>query len=172
MISRKMRSLVCAVVITTVSLVGGLDSARAQMEESYSISGVIVEGNRRIDTNAIKAQIKAGSGRVTTAQINEDVKTLYNSGFFDQVTVSAITDTSGERKLKYSLVEKPVARKVLIKGNDEVSESDLADVLKFDSPLRGPRQDTGNDSQGRQLLSGAGLLRRLARLLHSIRWRE
>ena len=105
----------------------------AQMSDAYSVSGVIIEGNRRIDTSAIKVQIKGSYGRVTSEQINEDVKTLYNTGFFDQVTVSAITEPSGARMLKYSVIEKPVVRKVFIKGNDEVSESDLVDVLKFDA---------------------------------------
>ena len=107
--------------------------AHAQGGEVYTVSGVIIEGNRRIDTNAIKVQLRGGSGRVTAAQINEDVKTLYNTGFFDQVTVSAVTEPSGARILKYTVVEKPVARKMLIKGNDDVSESDLSEVLKFDS---------------------------------------
>lgn len=133
MISTKMRSLLVSFVVTTALLSAKMHPAYAQGEESFSVSGVVIEGNRRIDTNAIKSQIKGGSGRVTTSQINEDVKTLYNSGFFDQVTVSAITDESGTRRLRYSLVEKPVARKILIKGNDEVSESDLSEVLKFDS---------------------------------------
>ena len=105
----------------------------AQMSDAYSVSGVIIEGNRRIDTSAIKVQIKGSYGRVTSEQINEDVKTLYNTGFFDQVTVSAITEPSGARMLKYSVIEKPVVRKVFIKGNDEVSESDLVDVIKFDA---------------------------------------
>ena len=110
-----------------------LAPARAQTGEAYQVSGVVVEGNRRIDTNAIKVQIKGSYGRVTSEQINEDVKTLYNTGFFDQVTVSSVTEPSGARMLKYTVVEKPVVRKVLITGNDEVSESDLAEVLKFDA---------------------------------------
>lgn len=119
----------------SLALLGGFSvpQVSAQGGDAYTVSGVIVEGNRRIDTNAIKVQLKGGSGRVTAAQINEDVKTLYNTGFFDQVTVSAVTEPSGARMLKYTVVEKPVARKILIKGNDDVSESDLSEVLKFDS---------------------------------------
>ena len=78
--------------LSLVLLVGAsATKAYAQGGEVYTVSGVIIEGNRRIDTNAIKVQLKGGSGRVTAAQINEDVKTLYNTGFFDQVTVLVVT---------------------------------------------------------------------------------
>lgn len=127
---RVLKTLALCVVVCGIGF-GGV--ASAQLSDAYSVSGVIVEGNRRIDTSAIKVQIKGSYGRVTSEQINEDVKTLYNTGFFDQVTVSAVTEPSGARMLKYTVIEKPVVRKVLIKGNDEVSESDLADVLKFDA---------------------------------------
>jgi outer membrane protein insertion porin family len=99
----------------------------------YLVDGVIVDGNRRIDGNAIKAQLKHTSGSVTSSQINADVKTLYNTGFFDQVVVSVVASSSGRPKLKYSVIEKPVARKIFIKGNKEVSESDLTEVLKVDA---------------------------------------
>ncbi len=128
---RSLRLVLCAMgVLVTIAL--GRPCV-AQVGDVYSVSGLIIQGNRRIDTSAIKVQIKGAHGHVTSDQINEDLKTLYNSGFFDQVTVSVVTEPSGARMLKYSFVEKPVVRKVLIKGNDEVSESDLSDVLKFDA---------------------------------------
>ncbi len=101
--------------------------------EVYLVESVVVEGNRRIDGNAIKAQLKAAPGTVTSAQIGSDIKTLYNSGFFDQVTVTALPGSAGRSKLKYSVVEKPVVRKVFVKGNKEVSETDLTEVLKVDA---------------------------------------
>jgi outer membrane protein insertion porin family len=114
-------------------LLGDIAPVCAQESGSYHVSDVIIAGNRRIDTNAIKTQLHATSGTFTGLQVAEDVKTLYNTGFFDQVTVSVVTSVSGARTLKYEVVEKPVARKVFIKGNDEVGESDLAEILKFES---------------------------------------
>jgi len=119
--------------VSLVLAIASVEGARAQEGDGYTISKVVVDGNRRIDSSAIELQIKGSSGRVTTAQINEDIKTLYNTGFFDQVSVSVVSDQGGARALKYSVVEKPVVRKVLIKGNEAVSESDLVDILKFDA---------------------------------------
>ena len=101
-------------------------------QDGYHISGVEIVGNRRIDPSAIKAQISGQSGTVSGNQINSDIKTLYNSGFFDQVSASVVPDTSGRSVLRYTVSEKPVARKVFIKGNDAVSESDLAEVVKIE----------------------------------------
>jgi outer membrane protein insertion porin family len=125
---------VCALsIVSLVLAIASVEGARAQEGDGYTISKVVVDGNRRIDSSAIELQIKGSSGRVTTAQINEDIKTLYNTGFFDQVSASVVSDQGGARALKYSVVEKPVVRKVLIKGNEAVSESDLVDILKFDA---------------------------------------
>ena len=145
-------------LISAALLSVGFKLAHAQISDVYSVGGVIIEGNRRIDTNAIRVQLKGTSGRVTASEVNEDVKTLYNTGFFDQVTVSVVTTPSGERKLKYTVAEKPVVRKVLIKGNDDVSESDLAEILKFDA--RRFVDKAKIHSQGARLLSSARLLRR------------
>jgi outer membrane protein insertion porin family len=127
------RNLVLALaLLAAISLASDRVTNHALAEESYSISGVDVSGYRRIDPAAIKTQLSANSGVVTSTQINNDVKTLYNSGFFDQVTVSIVPGSAGRALLRYDVVEKPVARKIFIKGNDAVSESDLAEVVKIE----------------------------------------
>jgi outer membrane protein insertion porin family len=118
-----------ASVITAMSLTHG---ATAQPTDVVYVSGVEVVGNHRIDTNAVKAQLTGSEGRVSTETVNNDVKTLYNSGFFDQVSVSVVREANGRSMLRYVVAEKPVARKIFIKGNDEVDESDLAEILKIE----------------------------------------
>jgi outer membrane protein insertion porin family len=119
-----------AIGIAFVAYGGSVRCAAGQ--ETYAISSVEVEGYRRIDPTAIKAQLSAQSGSMSTTQINNDVKTLYNSGFFDQVSVSIVPGPGGSGILRYVVVEKPVARKIFIKGNDAVSESDLAEIVKIE----------------------------------------
>lgn len=94
------------------------------------VGAIVVEGNQRIDTAAIKAQIKSVAGAVNAAGVSDDIKAIYNTGFFSQVTATVVPE-KGRSTLKYVVVEKPVVRKVFIKGNEEVSEKDLADVFKF-----------------------------------------
>jgi outer membrane protein assembly factor BamA len=134
---RTFGSAVRCIALSALLLCGistiNVDAARAQgVSEAYSISSVVIQGNRRIDTDAIKSLIKASSGRVTSEQIAQDVKTLYNAGFFDQVLVSFGTGPGGTPVLIYTVKEKPVARKLFVKGNKEVSEGDLVDILKLE----------------------------------------
>jgi len=101
--------------------------------ETFEIDQVLIQGNRRIDSEVIRQQISAEPGQVSREVISEDVKTLYRTGFFDQV--SARLADSEERtdlkSLKYDLIEKPIVRKVFIKGNQAVKESELAPVFSF-----------------------------------------
>jgi outer membrane protein insertion porin family len=101
--------------------------------ESYEVSGVQVAGNRRIDGNAITQLIKGAKGNVSSEEISKDVKTLYNTGFFDQVTVSYARAVQGGGMLRFAVTEKPLVRKVFVKGNKEVKEDDLSNIIKFDS---------------------------------------
>ncbi len=119
--------LLCGILLMS------FERAAAQVgSEAYTVSSVVIQGNRRIDTDAIRSLIKVSSGRVTSEQIAQDVKTLYNAGFFDQVQVSFGAGPTGSPVLMYTVKEKPVARKLFVKGNKEISEGDLVDVLKLE----------------------------------------
>ena len=118
-------------LIATV-LVGFALPASAQSGDSYTVHSVEIEGNRRIDTGAVRSQLASLPGRVSSAQLSEDVKTLYNSGYFDQVQVGVVPRGDGTVTVRFTVSEKPIARKIFIKGNNEVSEDDLSEVLKLD----------------------------------------
>lgn len=122
-------------LLSAVWMVSNLNRASMALAQTsmHQVAGVAVDGNRRIDASAINQQIKGRSGAVSSQQISDDVRTLYNTGFFDQVTVSAVPADGGGVILRYSVVEKPVVRKIFIKGNKEVKEDDLATIMKFDT---------------------------------------
>src|SRR5262245_50215274 len=110
------------VFVAAVVAAGMLDAGTLRAEgASYRIDGVSVEGNRHIDPAAITVQLKGTSGVVTRDQISEDIKALYRTGFFDQVSASVVHE-GARTVVKYSVVEKPLVRKVFIKGNKEVKE--------------------------------------------------
>jgi len=124
-------SSLCGVVISILCVSVHPQPVRAADEGTIgTIREVVIEGNQRIDSAAIKAQVKSAPGAVTAASVSEDIKSIYNTGFFSQVTASMVGE-KGRATLRYVVVEKPVVRKVFITGNEEVSEKDLADVFKF-----------------------------------------
>lgn len=122
------RALICFVLMMV--LFNGF--SRAIAEDSYDVTKVEIEGTSRIDKEAVRAQLSALSGVIRATTISKDIQSLYNSGFFDQVSVTAIPAEKGKVHLRFTLVEKPVARKIFIKGNDELSEKDLAEVLRIE----------------------------------------
>lgn len=126
-------SLFSFLVILTLSISSLAISSQSYAQDSYNISTVEFAGNQRIDSSALKAQLKIKSGAITSDQISEEVKALYKTGFFDQVTASLLASSTGARVLRYNLVEKPVVRKVFIKGNAEVDEDSLREVISFDA---------------------------------------
>ena len=102
----------------------------AHAQSGYYVSSVELRGNKRIDADAILAQIKSKPGQVATTQISEDVATLYKTGFFKNVD-AAVADGSGGAVLVFKLVEKPIVRKVFTKGTDAIGEGDLVEIIKF-----------------------------------------
>lgn len=94
------------------------------------IVSTTIQDNKRIDSAAIRAQLTKTSGSISSETIDQDIKTLYKTGFFDQVSAS-ISESAQGAVLKYAVVEKPLVRKVFIQGNKEIKESDLREVLKF-----------------------------------------
>ncbi len=127
------RAPVCLYAVLFVLLVPHLAlSQAANSAAEYDIASVSIEGTHRVDADAVLAQIKKTSGRISTKDISEDTKIIYTTGFFEEVSAKVV-DREGKRVLIYALVERPTVRKVFIKGNKEVTEKDLAEVLTFDA---------------------------------------
>ncbi|MBN8550545.1 MAG: outer membrane protein assembly factor BamA, partial [Deltaproteobacteria bacterium] len=97
---------------------------------TVDIVSTVIQDNKRVDSAAIRAQLTKTSGPISSETIDQDIKTLYKTGFFDQVT-ARITETDRGAVLTYAVVEKPLVRKVFIRGNKKIKESELRDVLKF-----------------------------------------
>lgn len=126
-----LQKIIINITVATFALISG--SATSFAQDYYSVSGVEFSGNQRIDTSALKAQLKVQNGQISSDQISDEVKSLYKTGFFDQVSASIVYGADGQRVVRYALVEKPVVRKVFIKGNQEVDEDALREVITFDA---------------------------------------
>ena len=119
-----MRNLI---VLLTLSLICSV----SVFAESYSIGAVRVAGSKRTDQAALAVSLASKPGTVSSDTVDADIKTLYATGFFDQVEASVVRDDSGRSVLRYTVVEKPVVRKVFIEGASEVRTSDIEQVLDY-----------------------------------------
>ena len=85
-----------------------------------------VEGNLRVEEDAIRLSIQAREGEALDAEVVErDVKAIYGMGLFDDVSV----EFSADGVLTYTVQERPYVRQVRIVGNDQVGTEDIEAAL-------------------------------------------
>ena len=92
-----------------------------------------VSGLKRIEKDAVIAKLLTKTGTLLSAEsVRSDIQAIFGMGYFDDIEVLAEPSPSrpGEVKLTYSLKERPVIAKLSFEGNEQISTSDLKDVIK------------------------------------------
>lgn len=91
------------------------------------IRDIRVRGNKKIEADAIQAKIKSRVGdQASRAVIADDIRAIHGLGYFDDV---AVDYEAGQ--LTISVKERPTIVKIDFEGNDQISSSDLKDVIKL-----------------------------------------
>jgi hypothetical protein len=103
---------------------------------------IAVQGNRRIDADAIRAHIHTPrSGELDMAALDTALKELYATGAFEDVKIAR----SGAQVV-VTVVEAPVIGRLQFEGNKKFKDADLAKV----TARRWPRRLGVRDRRGRQ----------------------
>jgi outer membrane protein insertion porin family len=93
------------------------------------IADVEVQGNQRIETDAIRRVIKSRAGDVFLAKnAAEDLKAVYGMGYFDDVQIQSESRPDGIA-LVFKVTEKPTVRSIQLTGNVVFDEEDLRKSL-------------------------------------------
>ncbi len=93
------------------------------------IAEVVVQGNQRIETDAIRRVIKIRAGDVFLAKsVADDLKSVYGMGYFDDVQVQAEPRADGIA-LVFNVTEKPTVRSIQLAGNVVFDEEELRKSL-------------------------------------------
>src|SRR5262249_42816895 len=108
--------LLCATVLSALAL------SRAVASEPT----IVVEGNRRIDAQAIREHFHVSSEGLTPAAIDAALKELFGTGLFEEVHIVR----SGTR-LVVAVVEAPQIEDVRFEGNKQVKDKDLANEISL-----------------------------------------
>ncbi|MCB9029761.1 MAG: hypothetical protein H6619_01810, partial [Deltaproteobacteria bacterium] len=98
--------------------------------QQHTVSSVDIAGNKKVDKSALLLQIESKAGVVDRAKVTEDIKTLFGTGFFEQVQAKIVRD-AGREVLVFDVVEKPVVRRIFVTGNDAVDSEDINTALDF-----------------------------------------
>ncbi len=96
------------------------------------VSDIEVKGNQIISSGTIINKIKVRRGDPLIQEtINEDIKRLYASGFFQDIKVDVVKEGPGEFRVIFSVDEKPIVRQIIIEGNTAITESRLRKEIKL-----------------------------------------
>lgn len=80
------------------------------------VSSIQVEGNKNISTETIFSQIKIKKGQeYNTTVINEDIKRLYQTGYFEDIQVRIDESTEGV-EITFVVTEKPAVKDILFEN--------------------------------------------------------
>lgn len=87
------------------------------------VKKILIEGNINVKESVIFEQIKTKKGTVLSEEtLSEDIKSIFNLGFFDDVAVRVDTSTW---KVIFVVKEKPYIKKIDFRGNIRYSNSSL-----------------------------------------------
>lgn len=128
------RWLLTLALLTSVVLNTGGNEAIAQ-QQSVRVADIEVQGNRRVESAAIRRQMKIERGSLLDPQeIGDDIRKIYDLGFFEDIVVS-LKETSRGAVLVVRVQEKPVIRHIVIDGNKKIKENDIEEKYKI-KPLQ------------------------------------
>jgi len=114
--------------ILVILLMGSL-SPGVLSADNGKISGILITGNESRETAAILPLLKSKVGDPYSAdKANDDVKTIYKIGIFQDVRVETAKSDKGV-SLLFTVVEKPYVREIRINGNKELSSDKIREAL-------------------------------------------
>lgn len=94
-------------------------------EKETRIKSIEIKGNRRIETETIRARIKIQEGDLfSIGTVREDLKTVYQMGYFDDVSIDS-EEINGEVRLIFLVKEKPIITDIVYHGNKEIEREKL-----------------------------------------------
>jgi len=103
---------------------------------SSVIDRIDIRGSQRVDRETVMLQISTKVGQqLDRAQLSADIKEVYKTGFFDQVSAKLENKRDKDGRsidiLVFDVKEKPAIRQVTFEGNDDLSDSKLKEKFAF-----------------------------------------
>ncbi len=131
---------VCGLMKATISIaedvmalpdtMGRIAVAHGHPSSGASLVGAVrVEGNHRIEKDAILAVIRSKKGgRLDYDQLDKDLRDIYRMGFFKDIQIEVADGPQG-KIVTFHVFEKPSIGKIVFEGNDNLGDDELKDEL-------------------------------------------
>jgi len=94
-----------------------------------SVERIVIEGNERIEDEAIKRKINTKPGdALIRKNISMDVREIYSMGFFKDVRADSKDGTIG-KVIIFTVKERPTINSIEFSGNSEYDDDELEEVI-------------------------------------------
>jgi outer membrane protein insertion porin family len=116
-------------LVTVAALVLADAPLRAQGEPS--INRVGIEGNLRVEEDAIRVHLRSQAGQPFDQDtVDRDIRAVFGMGFFDQVDADVTRLEDNRVDLVFRVKERPLVRKVNVEGTKKVKREEVEAALK------------------------------------------
>jgi outer membrane protein insertion porin family len=106
-------------------------AAAAVATDQDKVALIKVVGNKTVSQETVVSRIKVRVGQTYNENVvNEDVRNLYSSGFFEMVTAEKEKSDSGVTVI-FKLKEKPVIKRLIFDGNKAASSKKITDEINM-----------------------------------------
>src|SRR4029077_6088810 len=103
---------------------------RGSTVEAAPVSRVRIEGNIRVEEDAIRVHLQTQEGKqFDRTAVDEDIKSIYAMGFFDQVNADVTPEHKGV-VVTFKVTERPLVRNVSVDGNEKLKKEELEGALR------------------------------------------
>ncbi len=112
------------------SLIGDLVSYLSlRLQGKEVVSKVSVEGNRRIESQAILARLETKKGgEFSPETIEKDLKKIYEMGYLSDIKVES-KDTPYGKEITFLITEKPIISEIRIQGNKAIETPEIKKAI-------------------------------------------
>ncbi len=120
------------VVAVGWGLVAGASARTVEVTRPPTIARVDIHGNLRVEEDAIRVHLRSQPGHpFEQATLDEDIRTVYAMGFFDQVTADVTPGEGGGVVLTLQVDERPLVRAVKVEGAGKIKREEVEGALKI-----------------------------------------
>lgn len=93
------------------------------------IKKINVEGNKVLGSDVVLMRLQVKEGDIfDLKKIDEDIKRLYNTGYFDEIAVDS-KDTYEGKIITFIVKEKPMIGTIQVKGAKEIDKDDILETM-------------------------------------------
>jgi len=123
------RVTLCVCVSVWLSFLIGILGAGGTTRENLPVKEIAIQGNRKIEKQAILHKIRTKIGEKFDPQnVDEDIKAIYDIGYFEDIKVD-IKEIEGGLRVTYIVSERPLIKKITFRGNKKVKTETLQEKI-------------------------------------------